>query len=69
MSTYWGIFFYDKWGLNFDKKLFFLTSWDNHVAFIFQICYCGVSQYWFVDIEKFLYSKDKSHLTMVSGAF
>lgn len=46
--------------VDFWQKAVFLTYWGNHVAFVFQICYCGVSQWLICRYWKILVSLDKS---------
>ena len=60
-------FFYHKSLLNFIKSLFCIY-WDNHLIFILQfinIVYHNL----FVDIRKYLYPWDKSHLIMMYKTF
>ena len=67
LPAFWRVI-YHKWMLNFVKGLLCI-SWDNHMAFIFQVV--NVVNYidWLVDIEESLHPWDKAHLVMMYDIF
>ena len=57
-------FFNHRWMLNFVKS-FFCIYWDDHKIFILKFVNVVYDIDWFVDIEPFSHTWDKSHLIMV----
>jgi len=54
--------------LNFVKG-FLCIYWDNHMVFIFQLVNVVCHIVWFVDMQEFLHSWDKTHLVMMHDVF